>query len=111
VLCPACREKIANPEAVLEKLPVPLPEGCLHELWHPVGCEKCKGSGYRGRLSIVEFVTLDDDYYQAILEGNDPVKLRQIAANKGMRTMFLDGLIKATRGQTTLEEVYRVTSH
>ena len=111
VLCPACREKIANPEAVLEKLPVPLPEGCLHELWRPVGCEKCKGSGYRGRLSIVEFVTLDDDYYQAILEGNDPVKLRQIAANKGMRTMFLDGLIKATRGQTTLEEVYRVTSH
>jgi len=59
----------------------------------------------------VEFVTLDDDYYQAILEGNDPVKLRQIAAQKGVRTMFVDGLIKATRGQTTLEEVYRVTSH
>jgi len=111
VLCPGCREKLPNAEAILEKLPVPLPDDCPRELWRAVGCDKCKGSGYRGRLSIVEFVTLDDDYYGAILQGNDPVRLKQIAESKGFRTMFQDGLIKATRGQTTLEEIYRVTSY
>jgi len=111
VLCPACREKLPNAEEILQKLPVPLPDECPRELWRPMGCEKCKNSGYRGRLSIVEFVTLDDDYYQAILQGNDPVRLKQIAEGKGFRTMFQDGLIKATRGQTTLEEIYRVTSY
>ena len=54
---------------------------------------------------------MDDDYYQAILQGNDPVRLKQVAESKGFRTMFQDGLIKATRGLTTLEEIYRVTSH
>jgi type II secretory ATPase GspE/PulE/Tfp pilus assembly ATPase PilB-like protein len=60
---------------------------------------------------VVEFVTMDDDYYQAILQGNDPVRLKQVAESKGFRTMFQDGLIKATQGLTTLEEIYRVTSH
>jgi general secretion pathway protein E len=59
----------------------------------------------------VEFVTMDDDYYQAILQGNDPVRLKQVAESKGFQTMFQDGLVKATRGVTTLEEIYRVTSH
>jgi len=111
VLCPACRVPIPNAESILEKLPTAIPEDCPRELWRPVGCEKCRDTGYRGRLSVVEFVTMDDDYYQVILQGNDPVKLKQLAESKGFRTMFQDGLIKATRGLTTLEEIYRVTSH
>ena len=111
VLCPNCRVPVPNAETILGSLPVPLPEGCSLELWRPGGCEKCRDTGYRGRLSVVEFVTMDDDYYQAILQGNDPVRLKQVAESKGFRTMFQDGLIKATRGLTTLEEIYRVTSH
>jgi general secretion pathway protein E len=74
-----------------------------------VGCEKCRKTGYRGRLSIIEFIQMDDDFYAQILKGNDPIALRELAAEKGNYTMFQDGLIKATQGHTTLEEIYRVT--
>ena len=111
VLCPNCRVPVPIAETFLGCLPVPLPEGCPLELWRPGGCEKCRDTGYRGRVSVVEFVTMDDDYYQAILQGNDPVRLKQVAESKGFQTMFQDGLVKATRGVTTLEEIYRVTSH
>jgi general secretion pathway protein E len=52
---------------------------------------------------------MDDDFYAQILKGNDPIALRELAAEKGNYTMFQDGLIKATQGHTTLEEIYRVT--
>jgi type II secretory ATPase GspE/PulE/Tfp pilus assembly ATPase PilB-like protein len=53
---------------------------------------------------------LDQDYHQVITESNEPVKLLQIAREKGFVTMFQDGLKKCTEGLTTLEEVYRVTN-
>ena len=110
VLCPSCREAHPNAAELLDKLEVPLPEGCEPKLWKPVGCEKCKRSGYKGRTCIVEFIQMDDDFYAQILKGNDPIAFRRIAEEKGYHTMFQDGLIKATNGVTTLEEIYRVTS-
>ncbi|NBS54626.1 type II/IV secretion system protein, partial [bacterium] len=109
VLCPSCREPHPNAEEMLETLEAPLPEGCEHKLWKPVGCDKCKRSGYRGRTCIVEYIPMDDDFYAQILKGNDPIAFRKIAAEKGYHSMFQDGLIKATSGVTTLEEIYRVT--
>ena len=109
VLCPSCREPNPQAEEMLTNLGVPLPPECTPTLWKPVGCEKCRKSGYRGRLSIIEFIQMDDDFYAQILKGNDPMALRQISAEKGNYTMFQDGLIKATQGLTTLEEIYRVT--
>ena len=76
-----------------------------------MGCERCRKTGYRGRLSILELLILDDDFFKVILQGQDPVLLKQVAHEKGFRTMFLDGLLKAVHGRTTLEEVHRVTSH
>jgi len=67
-------------------------------------------AGYRGRIGIMEFLTLDADYYRTIMDSNDPVKMRDLAREKGFQTMFMDGLGKAMLGVTTLEEVYRVTS-
>jgi len=110
LLCPDCRQPHANAEAILANLPVPLPEGCPRDLWKPGGCSRCNGSGYRGRVGIVEFLVLDQDYHQVITESNEPVKLLQIAREKGFVTMFQDGLKKCTEGLTTLEEVYRVTN-
>jgi type IV pilus assembly protein PilB len=110
VLCPSCREPHPNCEEMLETLDMELPQGCETKLWKPVGCDKCKRSGYRGRTCIVEYIPMDDDFYAQILKGNDPIAFRRIAAEKGYHTMFQDGLIKATHGVTTLEEIYRVTS-
>jgi type IV pilus assembly protein PilB len=110
VLCPSCREPHPNAEEMLGTVEAPLPEGCEPKLWKAVGCDKCKRSGYRGRTCIVEYVPMDDDFYTQILKGNDPIAFRRIAAEKGHYNMFQDGLIKATQGVTTLEEIYRVTS-
>ena len=110
LLCPACRQPHPNAESILENLSIPVPADCPRELWKPGGCARCNGSGYRGRVGIVEFLMLDQDYHQVITESNDPVKLLQIARDKGFVTMFQDGLRKCTHGLTTLEEVYRVTN-
>jgi type II secretory ATPase GspE/PulE/Tfp pilus assembly ATPase PilB-like protein len=110
LLCPACRQPHPNPESILEKLPIPVPDNCPRELWRPVGCGRCNGSGYRGRLGIVEFLILDSDYHQLITETNDLVKMQLLAKEKGFVPMFQDGLRKCTQGLTTLEEIYRVTS-
>ena len=110
LLCPACRQPHPNAESILENLSIPVPADCPRELWKPGGCARCNGSGYRGRVGIVEFLMLDPDYHQVITESNDPVKLLQIARDKGFVTMFQDGLRKCTHGLTTLEEVYRVTN-
>ena len=110
LLCPACKQPHPNAESILENLSIPVPADCPRELWKPGGCVRCNGSGYRGRVGIVEFLMLDPDYHQVITESNDPVKLLQVARDKGFVTMFQDGLRKCTQGQTTLEEVYRVTN-
>ena len=110
LLCPACKEPHPNAESILEKMSIPIPADCARELWKPGGCARCSGSGYRGRVGIVEFLMLDQDYHQVITETNDPVKLLQVARDKGFVTMFQDGLRKCTQGLTTLEEVYRVTN-
>ena len=110
LLCPACKEPHPNAESILEKMSIPIPADCARELWKPGGCARCSGSGYRGRVGIVEFLMLDQDYHQVITETNDPVKLLQVARDKGFVTMFQDGLRKCTQGLTTLEEVYWVTN-
>jgi len=110
LLCPNCRQPHPNAESILENLSIPIPADCTRELWKPGGCARCNGTGYRGRVGIVEFLMLDQDYHQVITESNDPVKLLQIARDKGFVTMFQDGLRKCTQGLTTLEEVYRVTN-
>jgi len=111
VLCDNCKQPMENPESVFANLPVPMPDDFPRTLWRPVGCPRCRNTGYRGRLSIVEFLTMDDDFFKVVLHGQDPVVLKRVAQEKGFRTMFMDGLHKAVHGRTTLEEVHRVTSH
>ena len=111
LLCENCKQPVEDPEPIFANLPVQIPADWPRTLWRPVGCERCRKTGYRGRLSILELLILDDDFFKVILQGQDPVLLRQVAHEKGFRTMFLDGLLKAVQGRTTLEEVHRVTSH
>lgn len=77
---------------------------------HEDGCTNCNHTGYKGRIGIYE-VLPNSPAVQALLVGNTTSdQLSQTATKEGMITMQLDGLIKALRGQTTIEEVLRVTS-
>jgi general secretion pathway protein E len=75
----------------------------------PVGCALCRGTGYRGRQGIYELIAVDETMQQAILRRASSSEVAQLARAAGSRSLREDGLIKAWRGVTSLEEVLRVT--
>ena len=72
------------------------------------GCERCLGSGYRGRIGVYEVLRISPGIQQAIHEDRSPAVIREIARREGMRLMLSDGLDKAKRGLTTLDELLRL---
>ena len=77
-------------------------------MWHAKGCQACGNTGYKGRSAIHEVLVMDDDIRRLVLKREDAGVLQNQARRAGMRTMYEDGLMKALRGVTTLEEVLRV---
>lgn len=73
------------------------------------GCKHCQGTGYRGRQGIYEFLELTPPLQEAIMRRDPAKKMLDIANAQGYRTLREDGLIKAWRGLTSIEEVLRVT--
>ena len=84
----------------------------IGRLWkaHDDGCESCNHTGYKGRIGIYEVLSNSTAVQKMIVSGSTSEAIEQTAIGEGMLTMQLDGLIKALRGQTTIEEVLRVTS-
>lgn len=74
------------------------------------GCETCNHSGYRGRMGIYELLVNSINIEKLIVANATSDEIQTEAIKEGMITMQLDGLIKALRGQTTVEEILRVTS-
>ncbi len=74
------------------------------------GCESCGHTGYKGRVGIYEVLSNSENIQKLIVSNATSETLQEQAINEGMITMQLDGFIKALRGQTTIEEVLRVTS-
>ncbi|MFO1474614.1 MAG: type II secretion system ATPase GspE [Lysobacterales bacterium] len=66
-------------------------------------------TGYLGRTTIMEFLVMDDELRRAVMRHAGMGELEQLARNAGMRTMYEDGIAKAMQGETTIEEVLRVT--
>lgn len=85
----------------------------LHRLWkaHDGGCNACNHTGYRGRIGIYEVLRTSPAIQKLIVTpGTSSEAMQTTAVQEGMLTMQLDGLIKALRGETTIEEILRVTS-
>lgn len=74
------------------------------------GCESCNHSGYKGRIGIYEALNSSSPIQKLIVGGSTSEDLEATAIKEGMVTMQLDGLVKALRGLTTIEEVLRVTA-
>lgn len=79
-------------------------------LYRGAGCERCGGSGYRGRVAIHEFLNVDSLVRDYIIQGREYEEIRKLARNRGFKDLRYDGFRKALRGITTLEEVCRVTN-
>ena len=73
------------------------------------GCDACNNLGYKGRVGIYEILAMTPEIEKIILGGKvSEYDMQDIAIKNGMITMAQDGLIKALKGMTTVEEVFRV---
>jgi general secretion pathway protein E len=109
-LCRHCKEPHPALPEVVEQMGLRrfAKEGPV-TLWRPVGCSHCGGTGYFGRLSIVEMLVMSDPIRSLIMRHATSGEIRAAAIAEGMETMFENGLRKSLAGTTTIEEVLRVT--
>lgn len=98
-----------EPEPAFMKL-VPLAERETAEFRKGGGCDNCHQTGFSGRYSICELLTVDQPFREAVLDKVPTRTLQQVAVDRGMRTMWQRGLARALAGETTLEEILRVIS-
>jgi general secretion pathway protein E len=112
-LCHVCSRPHSDGGRGFAKLRMALPEGMAIDFSHsrePVGCEACGGTGFRGRTTISELLVIDDNMREAIgRRSQDQRAVEQLARAAGFRTLYENGLAKVGAGETTLEEVTRVT--
>ena len=109
-LCAECREPYWPST---ESLPDDFPQEALGRhgttAYRAVGCRHCRGTGYRGRSGIYELLVTDDEVRRLASERTPTNLVKQAAMKAGMRTLRQDGWRKVLRGQTTVDEVVRVT--
>jgi type IV pilus assembly protein PilB len=108
------KEAIAGNIGTSEKVSADLStsERTIQRLWkaHDGGCEKCNQLGYRGRMGIYEVLENNLGIQKLIVTNSTSESLETQSIQDGMVTMQMDGLIKALRGETSLEEIMRVTT-
>ncbi|WP_404360120.1 type II secretion system ATPase GspE [Methylotuvimicrobium sp. KM1] len=110
-LCPHCKTAYSVDSALAEELKLRhfQPDGDL-VLYKATGCQACNGLGYKGRMSIIEFLVMTDPIRRLIMAHAEAGEIHRLAIGEGMLTMYEDGLVKALQGLTTLEEILRVTT-
>jgi general secretion pathway protein E len=109
-LCQSCKRAVsadrsAFASAGMERF---LPAG-NQSVFEAAGCADCKQTGYRGRMAIHELFVVDATLQDEIVKGSDASRLRALARERGMRTLYEDGLHKVAQGFTSIDEVLRVT--
>ena len=110
-LCTHCKKpEDIPPEALLR---AGFKEEDLDGSWQPygpVGCDNCKGTGYKGRIGIYQVLPISDDMRQVIMRGGSSIEIADLARAEGVRDMRQSGLLKVRSGLTSLEEIEAVTN-
>jgi len=108
-ICPECKEPYTPTEVELRALNLTAASLAQARFSKGRGCDRCRGTGYKGRAGIFEIFTVDDEIRHLINEGAAVSKIRQRARDLGMRTLREDGVRKVVSGMTTPEEVISAT--
>jgi general secretion pathway protein E len=107
-LCPGCRQAAPAPAELAARLGLDKRAGGSGPmLWHAVGCPACRGSGYRGRMAVAEFLVPDRAIAERIFARAGEAEIERAAAAGGMVPMLEAGLEAVLAGETTLEELAR----
>jgi type IV pilus assembly protein PilB len=102
-LCPACRRQA--PPTLQQATLLAIPEN--EPIWHPVGCQQCDGTGYKGRIGVHEVVSVNERFQRLIMQQAPSSQLRSAAREAGMIPIREDSLLKMRAGLTSAEDVLR----
>jgi general secretion pathway protein E len=103
-ICPFCKTREDVPQDVLQKI-----SADIKEVWIGRGCDKCSGTGYKGRIGIFEVLPVSGPIRELVMKRATIKETKDKAIELGMRTLREDGIEKVKKGITTIDEVLRVT--
>jgi type II secretory ATPase GspE/PulE/Tfp pilus assembly ATPase PilB-like protein len=103
--CPRCAQPYQPEPALLRLAPE---ESSVAQFRRGTGCTDCLNTGFSGRTAITELLVVDEVFREAVLKKMPTRSLQQVAIERGMHTMWQNGLRRVLNGQTTLEEILRV---
>jgi general secretion pathway protein E len=109
-LCEACRTPVDVADGAPDAFRPILSAQGVTRVYHATGCPRCGGSGYAGRIALLEFLRVDEAIAGLILHRADSREIVAAAEQGGTRSLAADGVAKAASGLTTLAEVLRVAS-
>jgi type IV pilus assembly protein PilB len=107
-LCTECRESYVPDEEALQRIGFPYEPSNTPTLYRAVGCKRCNGVGYKGRMGIHEVMQMTEDIERACVRHASGDEIKRIAVEQGMLTLKDDGFAKVKSGLTSIEEIMRV---
>jgi type IV pilus assembly protein PilB len=108
-ICSHCKEEAKYPDEYLEAGGIRGQDASM-TFYKGKGCDKCGGSGYKGRAGLYEVMSMSTELRKLIMHGASSDELRDQGLREGMLTLRMDGMKKVSRGVTTLEEVIKETA-
>jgi type II secretory ATPase GspE/PulE/Tfp pilus assembly ATPase PilB-like protein len=109
-ICSHCKEPVTYPAKMFEDLGIDPATFDGVQLHRGRGCDRCKNSGYAGRMAIIEAMTITDQVRKLIIARANTRELAKVAISQGMRTLRMVGLDRSREGISTLEQVLLITS-
>ena len=110
IVCEQCADSYTPSRRLLEESKLSVAAHAAHEFRVGRGCKHCRGTGYKGRKAVGELLVLNDEIREAIIARAPVRQLKELAARAGIRLIRQSALELVRRGETTLEEVNRVTT-
>ncbi len=109
-ICSHCKEPVTYPEKMYQDLGIDPSAFEGVTLYRGRGCDRCKGSGYSGRLAIIEAMTNTDEIRKLIIARASTREMGKVAVGQGMKTLRMAALDRVRDGVSTLEQVLLLTS-
>ena len=108
-VCSVCKEPVVYPAKMFQDLGIDsrMVNGILYR---GRGCDRCKNSGYAGRMAIIEAMTVTDEIRRLVISRSGAMEIGKIAISQGMKTLRMVAMEKALEGASTLEQVMVATS-
>ncbi|HSR57373.1 MAG TPA: hypothetical protein VLL57_04255, partial [Candidatus Binataceae bacterium] len=107
-LCQDCCDGYTPTTTELQRIGITA-DGFAGKIYKAKGCRACRNTGYRGRMAVQELMIMDDDIRTLVMQNADAATIRRTCTGKAMKLLRQDGADRVLAGETTIEELLRVT--